>query len=382
MNRIGDILRIDLSTGACERTPYDEVTARRVLGGRGFGIDELQREAGAAADPLSPENPLVLAPGLLVGSGAPSASRVQLTARSPLTGFLGSSNVGGDFGFALRAAGLSALVLRGRAPRLSALWIVDGRVEVRAAADLRGLETDAAQAALAERAPGGRGEALVIGPAGERLLPLACVVGRRGHVAGRTGLGAVLGSKNLKGIVAAGDSESATPPREDLASLAREYVRADRRGAQLRRVRDVRQHHRRRVGQPAGSAGDAQLRDRQFAAGARRRQRRHPPVHAAALRVSSLPGQVQGRRARRRGRGRPPRAAAGLRAHRRPRPQARHRRPCGRRAAAQPLRRPGARLDLRGQRHRLRHRRVRTRHHQRARDRRAGASLGRRRGGR
>ena len=150
---------------------------------------------------------------------------MQLTARSPLTGLLGSSNVGGDFGFALRAAGLSALVLRGRAPRLSALWIADGRVELRDAADLRGLETDAAQAALAAGFPGGRGEALVIGPAGERLLPLACVVGRRGHVAGRTGLGAVFGAKNLKGIVAAGESAPATTVGARAASLARDYVR-------------------------------------------------------------------------------------------------------------------------------------------------------------
>jgi aldehyde:ferredoxin oxidoreductase len=223
LNRLGDILHIDLSTGASERLPYDEATARRVLGGRGFGIDELWR-VPAAADPLSPANPIVLAPGLLVGSGAPSASRVQLTARSPLTGLLGSSNLGGEFGFVLRAAGLSALVLRGRAPRLSVLSIADGGVELQDAAKLRGLETHAALAALVAGAPGGGGDALVIGPAGENLSPLACIVGRRGHVAGRTGLGAVLGAKNLKGIVAQGENETEPVASEARTRLARDYL--------------------------------------------------------------------------------------------------------------------------------------------------------------
>jgi len=225
LSQFGDILEIDLTTGASERRALDEDAVRLTLGGRGLGVRELWENTEAGTDPLSPANPLILAAGLLTGTGAPTASRVQLTARSPLTGLLGSSNIGGGFGFALRASGLSALVLRGRAPEFSWLSVDPEGVTVHDARDLAGLEADLAQAALAERAPGGGGEALVIGPAGERLLPLACLVGRRGHAAGRTGLGAVLGAKNVKGIVAAIGAE-ATPVRTgDLAALARRYVK-------------------------------------------------------------------------------------------------------------------------------------------------------------
>jgi len=196
-----------------------------LLGGRGLGALELWRRTNAETDPLSPSNPLILAAGLLTGSGAPSASRLQVTARSPLTGLLGSSNIGGGFGFALRSAGVMALILHGRAPRFSALVLGPEGAELHDARDLVGFETDVALAALAELAPGAHGEALVIGPAGERLLPLACLVSRRGHAAGRTGLGAVMGAKNLKGIVA-GVSGEATPVRTgSLAALARSYVK-------------------------------------------------------------------------------------------------------------------------------------------------------------
>lgn len=225
MPHFGDILDIDLTTGASERTPLDEAAVRTILGGRGYGALELSKKTGSETDPLSPANPLILAAGLLTGSGAPSASRVQVTARSPLTGLLGSSNIGGGFGFAMHGAGIAALVLRGRAPHFSALTIARDGVELFDADDLVGLESSLALAALAERVPGGHGEALVIGPAGERLLPLACIVARRGHAAGRTGLGAVLGAKNLKGIVAAAEAD-ATPVRTgEPARLARSYVR-------------------------------------------------------------------------------------------------------------------------------------------------------------
>ncbi len=225
MPDFGDILDIDLTSGAGKRRPFDEAAARFMLGGRGLGALELWRRTTADTDPLSPSNPLILAAGLLTGSGAPTAARMQVTARSPLTGLLGSSNIGGGFGFAMRSAGIAALVLHGRAPHFSSLSLGPGGVELQDARSLVGLECDAAQAALAERVPGGHGEALVIGPAGERLLPLACLVSRRGHAAGRTGLGAVLGAKNLKGIVAGMNAE-ATPVRTgEPARLARAYVK-------------------------------------------------------------------------------------------------------------------------------------------------------------
>ncbi len=225
MTHLGDILDIDLATGAAARRPFDEATARLALGGRGFGALELWRSSCPETDPLSPSNPLILAPGLLTGTGAPTASRLQVTARSPLTGLLGSSNVGGGIGFALRAAGVAALVLRGAAPRFSWLSLTAEGVELHDADDLAGLETPEAHAALAARLPGKHKDALVIGPAGERLLPLACLVSGRGHAAGRTGLGAVLGAKNLKAIAASYEADASPARSAELAHLARAYVK-------------------------------------------------------------------------------------------------------------------------------------------------------------
>lgn len=225
MTHLGDILDIDLTTGATTRRPFDEATARLVLGGRGFGALELWRSSCPETDPLGPSNPLILAPGLLTGTGAPTASRLQITARSPLTGLLGSSNVGGGIGFALRAAGVAALVLRGAAPRFSWLSLTADGVEIHDARDLAGLETEEAHAALCAQLPGTHKDALVIGPAGERRLPLACLISGRGHAAGRTGLGAVLGAKNLKAIAAAYDADASAAPSADLGRLARAYVR-------------------------------------------------------------------------------------------------------------------------------------------------------------
>lgn len=225
MPTFGDILDLDLTTGASERRPFDEAAARFVLGGRRLDALELWRRTSADTDPLSPSNPLILAAGLLTGSGAPSSSRVQISARSPLTGLLGSSNIGDGFGFAMRSAGIAALVVRGRAPNFSSLSFGPEGVEIQDARDLVGLESDTAQAVLADRVPGGHGEALVIGPAGEHLLPLACLVSRPGHAAGRTGLGAVLGAKNIKGIVAGVNAETTPVRTGEPARLARAYVK-------------------------------------------------------------------------------------------------------------------------------------------------------------
>ncbi|MFA4965604.1 MAG: aldehyde ferredoxin oxidoreductase family protein [Thermoleophilia bacterium] len=219
MRALGDIVDIDLSTGAVERWPFAATTARFALGGRGLGALHLWKEVGPDVDPLGQDNVLVLATGMLTGSAAPSASRMQLSARSPLTGLLGSANIGGDFGHGLRAAGVAALVVRGSSPRPVWLHVAPGRLEVLGAGEFWGLETDAALAALNDQAGHGeRLEALVIGPAGERLVPLACVMSRGGHAAGRTGLGAVFGAKNLKAVaVAAGSSPAPTNARAKTA---------------------------------------------------------------------------------------------------------------------------------------------------------------------
>jgi aldehyde:ferredoxin oxidoreductase len=153
-------------------------------------------------DPLGPENLLVFTPGLLTGSDVYSSSRLHVGALSPLTGFLGSSNVGGYLGVNLAQNGIISLLVRGKADDPVYIWIDAGRAELRDAADLWGAETDRAREAVMDEASE---EASVgaIGPAGENLASMACIMFDDGHAAGRTGMGAVMGSKKVKAIAAA-----------------------------------------------------------------------------------------------------------------------------------------------------------------------------------
>ena len=201
MRTLGDTLRVDLAARSVVRRPLEDAVVRRVLLGRGLNSLTLLEEIGADVGPLDPANPLMFTCGLLTGTQAPSAARVQVSARSPLTGLLGSSSVGGTVGPALRANGVQSLRVVGRADSPSYLYIADGDAEVRDAARLWGLDVRETASAI-EDDLGERGSVMfLIGPAGEHLLPLACIVTQRGHAAGRTGMGAVMGSKNLKAVV-------------------------------------------------------------------------------------------------------------------------------------------------------------------------------------
>ncbi len=215
-------LDIDLTTGAIARREVDAAVFERYVGGRGLDARRLVDSVGPGTDPLGPDNPLLITPGLLTGGVAPGSSRVHLGARSPLTGLLGSSNIGGRLGWGLRRAGVAGLAVTGVSPRPVYLWIDGDGAELRDAGEVWGMETDAAAAALAAAAasgdaggPGRAGNAhrrgahgvpamLLIGPAGENLARIACAVTERGHAAGRTGMGAVMGAKRLKAVVIGG----------------------------------------------------------------------------------------------------------------------------------------------------------------------------------
>jgi aldehyde:ferredoxin oxidoreductase len=201
MDLLGRLLEIDLDTGACRAREFPPGAARQWLGGRAFNVAYLYRHLAPEAAPLSPENILIFSCGLLTGTPVPTSSRLHLNALSPLTGLLGSSNVGGHFGAWLRSCGWQAVVLRGGAPAPVCLEIdVDGAT-LRDARDLWGLDTYATQERLEAQAGERPVKSLVIGPAGEARVPTACIVADRDHAAGRTGLGAVMGTKRLKAIV-------------------------------------------------------------------------------------------------------------------------------------------------------------------------------------
>ena len=197
---LGKLLTVDLTNREIEMAEFPEALARRFLGGRGINATLLLEQVGPGTDPLGPENVLILSCGLLTGTEAPASSRLHLGARSPLTGLLGSSNVGGHFGAELRAAGFQSVLIRGRAARPAVLWLHGGQAEIRDAGDLWGQDAWATQDHLRETLGEARAKIMAIGPGGENGVRYACIMTGRGHAAGRTGLGAVMGAKNLKAI--------------------------------------------------------------------------------------------------------------------------------------------------------------------------------------
>ncbi|MBS3788340.1 aldehyde ferredoxin oxidoreductase family protein [Candidatus Bipolaricaulota bacterium] len=206
MDDFGKVVEINLSDEEIETSLPDVQVVKDFLGGRGFNAHYLLRHLSEGTDPLGPGNLIVFSPGLLTGSDVYSSSRLHVGSLSPLTGFIGSSNVGGYLGVHLKQNGIFSLILRGKADKPVYIWIDQGEVELRDARDIWGSETDEARKAIR-----GNTEEEVsvgaIGPGGENLASMACIMFDDGHAAGRTGMGAVMGSKRIKAIGATpGDS--------------------------------------------------------------------------------------------------------------------------------------------------------------------------------
>ncbi|MDJ0884851.1 MAG: aldehyde ferredoxin oxidoreductase family protein [Desulfobacterales bacterium] len=200
---MGKILRVDLTRATLHAEPLDPVAAKDYIGGRGLGIHFLQQEVDPLCDPLAADNLLIMATGPLTGTGAPTGARYMIMTKSPLTGALTCSNAGGRFPTELKRAGYDALIFSGRAERPLYLWIADGKAELRDAGHLWGKTTHATTDLLrAETDPKAR--VACIGPAGERLVKFAAVMNDKDRAAGRSGVGAVMGSKNLKAVVVRG----------------------------------------------------------------------------------------------------------------------------------------------------------------------------------
>jgi aldehyde:ferredoxin oxidoreductase len=200
----GRILKVDLSSKSWEVEEPDELFYRRYWGGQAFAGHYLLREQSPGADPLGPDNTLVFATGVMTGSKLPAMPRFSVAARSPLTGAFGSSEAGGWWGPELKFAGYDAVVIKGRAERPVYLWIDDGEVEIRDGSAVWGMETGEAQEAIRREVEEPRARVALIGPAGENQVRYACVINEYKHANGRNGLGAVMGSKNLKAIAVRG----------------------------------------------------------------------------------------------------------------------------------------------------------------------------------
>ena len=195
---------VDLTKGKVVKEEVPDQWRKLFLGGRGVNIYLLNEMLGADADPLGPENVLVVGVGLLTGISALGSGRCNISARSPLTYALGDSNIGGHFALAMRRAGFDFLVVRGAASSPVRIHLHDGQVDVLKADNLWGLDCFEAQDEI-RGVEGADVQSLVIGEAGEKMVRFACVRTGRKSAAGRTGMGAVMGSKKLKAISAVGD---------------------------------------------------------------------------------------------------------------------------------------------------------------------------------
>lgn len=199
----GRVLRVNLSTGAVSEEGLDEATAQDFIGGRGFGIRYLLKEVDPKTDPFCWRNPLMMMAGPLTGTGAPTGSRYMVTALSPLTGALTCSNSGGMFPTELRKAGWDGLIFQGKASQPVYLWLDGERVELREASHLWGKTTHETDDLIRlETDP--QVKVACIGPAGERLVRFASIMNDKDRAAGRSGVGAVMGSKNLKAVAVRG----------------------------------------------------------------------------------------------------------------------------------------------------------------------------------
>ena len=202
----GKVLRIDLTRKEINEEDLDPKTARDYIGGRGLGIYYLNREVNPKCDPLSPENLLIMATGPLTGTRAATGARYMVMTKSPLTGALACSNSGGQFPAELKRAGYDAILFTGRSAKPVYLWMDRGKAELRDASHLWGKTTHETTSELLD-ATDSRAKVACIGPAGENMVLFASIMNDNDRAAGRSGVGAVMGSKNLKAVVVRGEGD-------------------------------------------------------------------------------------------------------------------------------------------------------------------------------
>ncbi len=223
----GTILRMDLGSCRVEKQPLMECLADQYIGGRGFVARLMWEELPRGIDPFDPANPFIVATGPLSGHLLPASGKTHFGCKSPATGGYADSNMGGHFGPALKYAGYDAVVLTGAASEPSLLVIDDDSVELRPAGDLWGMGSLSLEKRLKQDF-GDDFEILTIGPAGENLVRFACISHDFGRQAGRTGIGAVLGSKRIKAMLVRGTGSLKAHNLEGLFEAAKRAYAAVR----------------------------------------------------------------------------------------------------------------------------------------------------------
>jgi len=223
----GKILKVDLSSGQISdmKTPVEWVDL--YTGQKGLGSRILMEDVSPATEPYSPENKVVLTTSVMGGTIVACSSKLAITTKSPLSGTISDGSVGGHTGAELKYAGFDAVDIKGKADKLSYLFITDEKVEIRDAASLKGLGTFAVDAKLKEEIGDEELKILAIGPAGENLVPYSCISSEKYRQLGRGGIAAVMGSKNLKAIAIRGKLDVCVNDLKGLLKYSKEVTERD-----------------------------------------------------------------------------------------------------------------------------------------------------------
>jgi len=223
---VGKILHVNLTTGQITIEHPPEEFYRTYWGGSAMGTYYLLKNTPPGADPLGPENTLSFMLSAATGVAISGQSRCTATAKSPMSGLIGDSQAGGFWPAELKFAGFDGIVFTGRSPRPVYLWVHDGEAELRDAGHLWGKITGEVQALIQEELGNPKIEVAQIGPAGERQVRMACIMNMSNRAHGRTGMGAVMGSKNLKAIAVRGHGKVPVADQKAIARLARAITKA------------------------------------------------------------------------------------------------------------------------------------------------------------
>jgi aldehyde:ferredoxin oxidoreductase len=220
---MGRILRVNLTDGKFSIESLHEDDLRSFLGGRGLAIRLLYRELAPRIDPLSADNKLVFSVGPINATGIPGDVRFVVAGKSPLTGIWGEANCGGWFAEELKKSGYDALIVEGASEEPVYVWIDNGNIEIRGAKHIWGKCTFETESIIKEET-GENVAVATIGPAGENLVKIAAIIHTGRRAAGRSGLGAVMGSKKLKAVAVKGDNEIKVADPSKIKELIRKIV--------------------------------------------------------------------------------------------------------------------------------------------------------------
>jgi aldehyde:ferredoxin oxidoreductase len=215
----GKILHVDLTNGALTMEEPDEAFYRKYMGGSAMGMYYILREMPKGADPIGPDNVLTLMTGVTTGAAISGQSRINANAKSPISGGIGDSQSGGFFPAELKFAGIDGLVIKGRSDKPVYLWIKDGEFELRDAAHLLGKKTGEVEEILKEELGDKKIEILQHGPAAEKGVIFSSLLSMSNRNNGRTGMGLVMASKNLKAVVVRGRNKPAIADSKALIAL-------------------------------------------------------------------------------------------------------------------------------------------------------------------